>query len=347
MPGAMAVKQPFGPDTGLKPLCGPDKAAALLLVMGKPAAANLMKHFDAAELKLISRAAAKIGPISAAEMEALIEEFASQFSDGADLQGTARSAEKLLTGVLPPEQVAEIMSDILGGSAESVWDRLAVAPDAAIVSFVEKEHPQVAAFILSRTKPAVAAKVMSQLPQQLRNELVRRMLTSKPVPDSAARIVEATLRDDFLNKARSSVNASLSRLADIVSKMDRDPMEDMLQGLAQVKPEMAETLKSMLFRFEDIVKLSPKGRMTLFDSVPAEQVVLSLKGTEAEFRELVLSSLGARARRIVQAELNSGEASPQRDVMDARRAIADLALAMAGRGELDLTASESKEAVLQ
>ena len=139
-------------------------------------------------------------------------------------------------------------------------------------------------------------------------------------------------------------SGSHAKLADIINKLDRDKVDDVLQSLAEAKPETAAALKSLLFRFEDIVKLSQKSRSTLFDQIPAERVVLALRATDAAFRDTVLSSLASRARRMVESELESSEGSVNREVLDARDAIAELALAMAGRGEIELNASEKVEA---
>ena len=95
-------------------LQGPDRAAALLLAMGKPAASRLLKRFDSAELKEIARAASALGTISAGDVESLIEEFAGEFAAGMSLMGTADEVEKLLTGILPGEQISDIMADVIG-----------------------------------------------------------------------------------------------------------------------------------------------------------------------------------------------------------------------------------------
>src|SRR5690606_27581298 len=125
---------------------------------------------------------------------------------------------------------------------------------------------------------------------------------------------------------------------------DREQMEDVLGNLATSRPKSAEILKSLLFTFDDIIKLSPKARTTLFDQVPNDKVVMSLRGTDAEFRDTILQALSSRVRRMVEQELNDGRAVPARDVTDARRFIADLALEMAGRGDIELN-SESDEDV--
>ena len=76
-------------------------------------------------------------------------------------------------------------------------------------------------------------------------------------------------------------------------------------------------------------------------------MVIALKGTEAEFREIVLQSLSSRVRKMIEQELASSEPSPQRDVNDARRSITDLALEMAGKGEIELNSESDKDAYVR
>jgi flagellar motor switch protein FliG len=327
---------------------GPNKVAAILLALGRPLAGTLLEYFDPAEVRLITRRAAELGQVTPQEIEMLIDEFTKSFAEGTSLYGTANEVAKLLGDVLPPDQVAEIMSDVLGNSNRSIWERISAGSETVLASYLMKEHPQTIALVLSKVKPSCAAKVMAQLPNDLRNQLMRRMLSFKPMVDETMRIIERTLHEDFMvNLGRNMQEDTHSRMADIINKMERDHMEDVLQNLSDTRPKSAEVLRSLLFTFEDIIKLPPRSRMMIFDQVPTEQVVLALKGTDREFRDAILSSLASRARRLVESELNSSEPSPQRDVADARRAIADLALEMAGRGEIELGNDQDDEAYVR
>jgi flagellar motor switch protein FliG len=331
-----------------KTLKGPDKVATLLLSLEKPVAARLLAKFDPVELRQVTRAAAELGSIPVSTLEAVIEEFASYFSNGADLVGSAGQVQQLLAGVVPPDQITEIMAEVLGSSNHSLWERISEVSDSVLAGYLTKEHPQAAALILSKISPSSAAKVMGHLPRALRNSLMRRMLSLKPVTEPPVRILEAALQEDLLvNVARNTNTDSHSRIADIINKMERNHMEDVLQSLTESRPKEAEVLKGLLFTFDDIVNLSQKARSVLFDQVPTERVVLALKGTEPEFRELVLSSLAARAKRMVEAELTNGDPAPQRDVMKARRAIADLVLEMAEKGQIELGSSNEESAMIK
>ncbi|WP_372425392.1 flagellar motor switch protein FliG [Salinarimonas chemoclinalis] len=340
MPATMTGDLP-----GPRVLQGPEKVAALLLALGKDVAGRLLARFDPEELKKISRAAADLGPISAPELESLVEEFASDITNGTSLYGTAQEVERLLTGVLPPDQVSEIMSDVLGNANRSIWERISGVSESILAAYLLKEHPQTAAMILSKVKPSCAAKVMGLLPHDMRNSLMRRMLSFKPVVEDTMRIVEKTLHEDFmLNFARNMGTDTHARMADIINKMEREQMEDVLTSLADTRPKTAEVLKGLLFTFEDVIKLTPRARMAILDQIATDRIVTALKGTDASFRDAILSSLGSRARRMVEHELVSGEPVPQRDVIEARRAITDLALEMAGRGEIELNADQEDRA---
>jgi flagellar motor switch protein FliG len=318
-------------------LQGSDRVAAILLTMGKALAGRLMKHFEPEEIRQITRSAADLKAVPAPQLGALIEEFATQFAVGASLVGNPADVERLLEGVLPKEQIDEIMGDIAGSPDRSIWDRISAASEGALASFVLKEHPQTAALILSRVKPATAAKVIGHLPPARRDSLVRRMLTVKPIVDESMRLLERILHQEFTaNFASNAGSEGQARLAEIINKLDRELMDQVLQSLAATRPKAAESLKGMMFTFDDIGRLSQRARGTLMDKVPADKVALSLKGTPAEFRELILSSLSSRVRKMIEQELNNGQPVPARDVNDARRTVTDLALDLAGRGEIEI-----------
>ena len=339
---SIAVSHPGSLE--LRTMNGPEKVAALLLAMGKPLASRLLKHFNPAELKLITRSAAALGAVSIQSLEMLVEELAAQFSRGVDLHGTAAEVEHLLGGVLPPDQVADIMSDVLGNSNSSTWVRLSTLPEKDLADYLAKEHPQTTALILTRLTSETAAKTLALLPRDLRNGLTRRMLALRPVSDATIRILETKLRDDLLlNSDRDTGARTQSRLADILNRLAPEQAEDVLASLAEVKPEEAAVLRSKMFTFNDVATLSVQARSILFDKVPSERIVLALRKTDAAFRDAVLSVLGARARRLVENELNTGSA-PQKDIEAARKVISAMVLDLIGRGEIDITADPSGEA---
>ena len=326
-----------------KGMPGSDRVAAILLTMGKSLSARLMKHFEAEEIRQITRSASELKPVSAPQLGSLIEDFATQFALGASLVSSPAEVQRMLDGVLPKEQLDEIMSEVAGKPDHSTWDRISAVNEGALAAYISSEHPQTAALILSKIKSSTAAKVIALLPGERRDGLIRRMLSVKPVVDEAMRMFERILQNEFSGKlARLAGGQGNAHIADIINKMDSEQVEAILQSLASTRPKTAEALKNQLFTFDDLAKLSQRARGTLFDMVPADKVALALKGTSNEYREVILSSLSSRVRKMIEQELNNGQSVPARDVIAARRSIVDLALDHAARGEIEIRNQEEE-----
>src|ERR1700759_1424717 len=111
---------------GDRTLTGPEKAAALLLMMGKPPAARLLKLFDQPDLQMVARGAAGVGVGLAATFDWLVDEFATDFSAGPHLLSDAGQVKNLLADSLQPGQIADILGEESGENDEiDVWAALA------------------------------------------------------------------------------------------------------------------------------------------------------------------------------------------------------------------------------
>ncbi len=196
------------------------------------------------------------------------------------------------------------MAGVRGQVSQAVWPKLSQIPETAIAQFLLKEHPQVVAFVLSKVSPACAAAVLGRLPSTLRNEVMRRMLAIKHVMEPPIRILEAALHNELLTKVGRSTGQDIRvRIADILNRMDRNQMDEIFQSLDQHRPKEAKVVKGLLFTFDDIAKLSQTARTRLFDQVPTERTILALRGADPQIAGLILSCVGARARRIIEQEL--------------------------------------------
>ncbi len=320
---------------------GTEKVAALLLAMGKPSADRLLKHFEEGEIKAIAQSAADLGIVPKTTLDELVDEFTSAVESSSGLQGTAGEAEGLLTGNLSAEQVVEIMSTLKGHASHAIWQKLSQIPETAVAQFLVKEHPQVVALVMSKVAPSGAAGLLARLPAELRNQVMRRMLAIEPVMDRPMRILETLLQNEVLVKvARSTGQDIHARIADILNRMERAHMDEIFKSLDDTRPKDAKIIKGLLFTFDDIVKLSEAARTRLFDSIPPDRVILALRGAEARMSDLVLSCLGGRARRMIEQELATQIQVNQRDVVKARRAIADVALDLAEKGLIEINREE-------
>src|ERR1700722_13971782 len=282
--------------SGERTLTGPEKAAALLLMMSKPPAARLLKQFDQPDLQAVARAAAGLGAISAATLDRLVDEFATHFSARADLFSDAGQVKNLLADNMPPEQIADILGEESGEAHEiNVWRALAQAPEAAILALLMAERATTATYILSKLDPAVATKAIAALPRDRRNAALCGLVAPLDVTPLAARLIEEAVGSALKQAPKSAADVEgRSRLVGIINGLDPEEAEDAMRALQQARPKDAAIVKTMLFSFNDLPRLSERARALLFDRASIDIVVMALRGTDAEFRDSVLSSMPSR-----------------------------------------------------
>ena len=156
-------------------LDGPEKAAVLLLAMGKPAAGRLLKYFQTDDLRAVTRAASRLGSVTPAVVEQLIEELSGALDIVPDITGSDDEAQALLSGAFTPDEVASIMGEADAPAPVSVWQSVATVPDDALLGWIAGEHPQAAAFLLVRLEPEIAARLMAAMPAAGRKSVARRL----------------------------------------------------------------------------------------------------------------------------------------------------------------------------
>ncbi len=313
-----------------------EKVAVLLLALDKSLASQLLQHFEHDEITRIRGAADSLEPITADDLEAIVEEFANQVSTGLNFVGTPGEVHDLLnTALSSDEDEQSAAQDGQPSEDPTVWAQLAQMPDDLLASFLQSEHPQTIAVVLSNTDSECSAKIVAQLPQQLSTDIMRRMLSLKPLNDDVVSLLEEELRLGLQSEQeQGSANAAHPRIANMINRMDGDQRQQIIDSIMAVAPDEAEAIKKLLFSFEDVEQLSEKACQVLFGEVPADIVVTALNGAGAMLRERVLSSLSPRSRRMVETELTSGSDVLASDIAEARLKIAGIALGLIESGQI-------------
>jgi flagellar motor switch protein FliG len=326
-------------------LSGTEKAAALLLAVGKDNASKIFPHLSDEDIRAIARIASDLGVVPQATIDQVAEEFVTQvIGDGGGLRGSSDHIERLLMEIMPAPQVRQIMSDVRARMNEAVWPRLVELPSHLLSQFLNKEHPQVITYVLSKAPASLSAEVVALFPNYLRNEVMRRLLTNKLVTNQSLRLLEQILRDELLLKlAKTTGQDTHERVAKIVNKLSRKDMEDVLDSLGAARPKAAETVRSLLFTFDDIVKLPAKTRVILFENIEAERLVPALSGADPALADFILSSVPSRTRRVIEQDLAALPPLSAKESEKARREVADTALQLADQGVISLAFADAEE----
>lgn len=313
-----------------------NKAAIILLALGGSIGSQILKDFEPGEIRRFANSATSLNEIDPTFLGNLVDEFSFEMSKPELLRGGDQQTRTFLAEALPADQVNKIL-----GAEDvpfvTIWQNFAAGAENTLVPYLLDEHPQTITFILTKLDIDLSAKVVSMLPRELRGSVTRRLLKMQSVEAEPNKLVQICLQADLLTQVDTGLEKEgRARMATLLNKMDKEQVELILEGLKAVRPSEAAALKRLLFSFDDIMKLDQKYRLILFDKVQTEQVMIALRGAEAEIKEIILSSLGARARRMIEAELNGAASDVTKEVTAARRAIAETALRLASTGEISI-----------
>jgi flagellar motor switch protein FliG len=322
-------------------MAGPQRAAALLLAMERTAAQALMRHFSPDEIREVTVAAARLGAVPNSALEALVERFQQDFIEASGLHGDEAQARELIGAAVTPDLVTSYLQSAFETGPVDVWKGIAGLPEKFLSVFLADEHPLIVTYILSRLDPQLTARLVAQLPRAMRNEALVRLIAPPQITPESLVVLERSLRHVLLGGATGgSADEARARIADIINGLEPADADDVMKALEVARPQDAKAVRSLLFSFFDLPRLSQRARALLFDKLTTDLVVLALRGTEAEFREVALSAMAARSRRLVEGELSSPAPAPPAEIAKARREVVKIVLAMAQRGELELPSND-------
>ncbi len=323
------------PKQEITELTGQERAAVLMLALGEESATRLFALMDEEEIKELSQTMASLGTVSSDIVEGLFVQFVNQMTSTASLSGTFTSTERLLTKILPGDQVDAIMDEIRGPAGRTMWDKLGNVSEAVLANYLKNEYPQTVAVILSKIRSEHAARVLAVLPESFSMEVVTRMLRMEAVQKDVLDAIEKTLRTEFMsNLARTSRRDAHEVMAEIFNNLDRNTESRMMEALEERNRDAAEKIKALMFTFDDLVKLDATGIQTVLRSIEKEKLGLALKGANDEVKELFFSNMSERAGKILKEDMETLGPVRMRDVDEAQAAIILTTKDLAAKGEI-------------
>jgi flagellar motor switch protein FliG len=326
-------------------LSGPEKAAILLLAMGEDHASEIFARMDMEEIKEVSQTMSNLGVVSAETLEKLLREFVERLHSSGSVIGSYEATERLLSAFMDKEKVDTIMEEIRGPAGRTVWDKLGNVNEAVLASYLKNEYPQTVAVVMSKIRPDHASRVLAHLPDELALEVVMRMLKMEVVQKEILSDVERTLRSEFMsNLARTNRRDNHEVMAEIFNFFDRNTETRFMTLLEERNKEAAEKIRSLMFTFEDLIRLDPAGIQTLLRAVGNDRLAVALKGATEKLRDLFFTNMSERAAKILREDMEGLGPIRLRDVDDAQMFVVNLAKELAASGDIFL--AEGKEAEL-
>jgi flagellar motor switch protein FliG len=325
---------------------GRKRAAILMLALGEQYGGKIWSMLDDDEVKDLSIAMSTLGTVEADVVEDMLLEFVSRMSASGALMGNFDATERLLQQYLPPERVVGIMDEIRGPAGRNMWEKLANVQEEVLANYLKNEYPQTVAVVLSKLRPEHAARVLAILPEDLSLDVVNRMLKMEAVQKEVLERVEATLRTEFMSSLSQTRRRDAHEvMAEIFNNFDRQTETRFMTSLEEANRESAERIKSLMFTFDDLVRLDTGSAQTLMRQVDKDKLGVALKGASEAVREFFLKNMSTRAAKMLVDDMQAMGPVRLRDVDEAQSLLVNLAKDLAAKGEIILSKSRDEELI--
>lgn len=332
-------------------LTGSQKAAILMVTLGDVLSAEVIKHLDEEEVGLIGKEVARIPNISAEEAEGILEEF-YQMSMANDyvLKGGIEYAKKILVNAFGPEHATRILDRLvkqLGNDAIS-FDALQKADPQQLAKFIHSEHPQTIALILSHLNPTQAAALLSSLPQDIRGDVALRMASLDQIsPDIISKIaVIIGQKLKALGELSRESYGGVRAVAEMFNRLDSGSSKEVLDVIDQNDPSLAETIRHLMFVFEDILLIDLNGVKEVLGRVDRKLLTIAMKGTSDQLKNHFLQTMSQRGAEMLREDMDALGPVKIKEVESAQQQIIAVVRQLEAEGVVNLKGTVGEQYVV-
>ncbi len=312
-------------------LAGPRKAAVLMVLMGEEVAAKLMRHLQEDEIAAITREVASLEVIPPEVAQQVLEAYFLDAVRPPEDRGGPEVAERILAKLALPEALRRRWLRGDTGELVEALGPLLESPPRALAKALEEEHPQTRALVVLHLPPRRGAAVLRALPEAARAETVLRMSALRRVREEVLGEVAASLRErlggaEAPGAEEEASGQSTERTVEILRRMPRAEVRDLLAALESVDPERAEALRRKLFTFESLVQADDRGIQELLRKVETKTLAVALQGAGETLTGKFLKNLSERAAGMLREEMEYSAKARPADIESTRQAILKQAL---------------------
>ena len=289
-------------------LTGAQKAAVLLVQLGKEHSAKVLKSMRESEVEEVLAEIARLHEVNAEQVDAVLEEFHELASARRYYgKGGMAYAREVLEAALGKDKAEEVLARMEASLVEMPFEFLRRADARQVVSFLQDEHPQTVALVLAHMRAEQAAIVLSGLPEQLQADVAHRVAVMETTSPEVVRRVEGILERKLASVLQSTdvtVAGGLQPLVDIINHSDRATERLILEGLERRDPALAEEVRSQMFMFEDILTLDDRSVQLVLRQVDSKELATALKGVRQDVKDKIMANVSERAATNLADEID-------------------------------------------
>jgi len=333
--------------TTLSSLTNLQKAAVLMISIGPDASAEFYKRMQQDEIEEITKEMLRLRNVDSALANNVVEEFYHMMSAQEFVAiGGITYAEEVLNKSVGPEKALEIIRRIERLIRVKGFNVLKNVDPNQLLAFMQKEHPQTIAFVLSQLQPQQSAQILADLAPDLQAEVVTRYANMERVAPETISAVEAVLesRVDFTQS--TSKLGGVKAAAEILNLIGTSGERTILAKINERSPELATEIKNLMFVFEDIVQLDDRSIQKVLKEVDNKDLALALKHVNPEVKARVLANMSERAAETISEEIEYMGPVRLKEVEVAQQQIVDTIRKLEEQGQVVVVGGSKGEVMV-
>ena len=329
-------------------ISGTQKAAILLIALGPEKSATIFKHLKEEEIEELTLEIANTRSVTPQVKEEIINEFyevclAQQYI----AEGGINYAKELLEKALGAEKAMDVIGRLTASLQVKPFEFVRKTDPSQLLNFIQDEHPQTIALILSYLSPAQSALVLSALSPDRQADVVKRIAmmdrTSPDVIKEVERILESKL-SNLVNQDYSIVGG-VDAVVDILNTVDRGTEKHIMETLEIEEPEMADEIRKKMFVFEDILLLDDRAIQRVLRDVDNGDLAMALKGANEEVQNAIFNNMSKRLAVMIKEDMEFMGPVRMKDVEEAQQKIVNVIRKLEDSAEIVISRGGGDEIV--
>jgi len=308
-------------------LTGVEKAAIMLIALGRDKSAEVLTHLSPEEVQRLSQQMAQIEYVAPETRNAVVDEVSKLVTAGDYTEGGIEYVQQVLEKALGSQKASRILDGMSHDQRARPLESLAEA---------STDH-------LPAEK---AAAILGSLPQEQQGEIAARIAMIDSAAPELAEQLEKVLQTRFSSGAgMGRAVGGAKALVEILNNADRTTERTVLEALAERKPELADDVRKMMFVFEDLITLDSRTVQRVLREVENDDLRVALKGASDEIKQLVFQNVSERAAQSLKEDLELTGPVRVRDVEAAQQRIVAVVRRLVHAGEVVLKSTDEERLV--
>ena len=328
---------------------GIQKAAILLIALGPERSAMIFKHLKDEEIEELTLEIANTRSVTPQVKDEIIDEFygiclAQQYI----AEGGIGYAKELLEKALGNERAMDVIGKLTASLQVKPFEFVRKTDASQLLNFIQDEHHQTIALILSYLAPQQAALIVSALPPEQQSDVAKRIAVMDRTSPDVVKEVEKVLESKLASLVNQdyTIIGGVDAVVEILNTVDRGTEKHIMETLEVEDPELADEIRKKMFVFEDILLLDERAIQRVLRDVDNNDLALALKGGNEQVQTSIFNNLSKRLAVMIKEDMEFMGPVRMKDVEEAQQKIVGVIRRLEEAGEIVISRGGGDEIVV-